>query len=134
MKSKFSTDELEHFKAKLLEKREELIGVVEEFKKEAMRKTMKSDETGDLTNMPTHIADIGSDIFEQEMNLGQMEREREIIRQIDEAIERIADKKYGICENDNRVISKQRLEAVPWARYCLECEAKVEKSRVKRSY
>ena len=124
----FSTEELEDFKAKLLEKRDELFGVLEELKKEAMRKTTKSDETGDLTNMPTHLADIGSDVFEQEMNLGLIEKEREVVRQIDKAIEKIANKKYGICENDRRMISKRRLEAVPWARYCLECESKIDKT------
>ena len=118
----FTSGKVVQFKKMLLTKRHELLDIMDELQNEALRKSSKSDKTGDLSNMPIHMADAGSDNFEQELNLGHMERERQLIREIDNALEKIEHNKYGICESDGKVISKKRLKAIPWARYCLSCE------------
>ena len=123
---KIGKNELEHFKSKLLIKRQELLGARSEIQNEALRESSKSEKTGDLSDMPIHMADVGSDTFEQELELGQMERETGILKEIDHAMEKIENNKYGICEKDGKAISRKRLEAIPWTRYCIKCEAEKE--------
>ena len=78
------------------------------------------DASGDLSSMPIHMADIGTDNYEQEFALGLMESERKLLREIDEALGRIENQTYGVCEGTGKLIRKARLEAQPWAKYCVE--------------
>ena len=80
----------------------------------------------DLSNMPYHTADLGSDNFELENTLGLMDSERRILLEIEDALYRIEDGTYGICEGDGEPIRRARLKAIPWARYCLRCAALAE--------
>ena len=83
---------------------------------EALRKS-RLDAAGDLSSMPIHMADIGTDNFEQEFTLGLMDSERKMLAEINEAIGRIDNGTYGICEGTGKSIPKVRLRAKPWARY-----------------
>ena len=75
---------------------------------------------GDLSHMPIHMADIGSDTYEQDFMLGLAENERTRMREIDDALKRIADKTYGVCQMTGEPIPQARLEAKPWAKYTIE--------------
>jgi len=119
----------EHFKQKLLEKRREILRNVNEFEDEALKKS-RLDATGDLSSMPIHMADIGTDNYEQEFALGLMDSERKLLKEIDEALERIEQQTYGICEGTGKSIPKARLEAQPWARYCVEYARMLEQGLV----
>ena len=118
-----------HFKEMLMEKRREILRNVTEFEDEALRKS-RMDATGDLSSMPIHMADLGTDNYEQEFALGLMDSERKLLREIDNALGRIEDKTYGICEGTGKPISKARLEAQPWARYCVEYARMLEQGLV----
>jgi RNA polymerase-binding protein DksA len=118
-KSSLTTAEVEHFKQMLLEKRMEIIGNVNEMHDEALKKS-RLDATGDLSSMPIHMADIGTDNYEQEFALGLMDSERKLLKEIDDALQRIEKQTYGICEGTGKAIAKARLEAKPWAGYCVE--------------
>ena len=119
----------EHFKQKLLEKRREILRNVNEFEDEALKKS-RLDATGDLSSMPIHMADIGTDNYEQEFALGLMDSERKLLREIDEALGRIEQGTYGICEGTGKPIPKARLEAQPWAKYCIEYARMLEQGLV----
>ncbi len=119
----------EHFKQMLLEKRREILRNVNEFEDEALKKS-RMDASGDLSSMPIHMADIGTDNYEQEFALGLMDSERKLLKEIDEALERIEQQTYGICEGTGKPIPKVRLEAQPWARYCVEYARKLEQGLV----
>ena len=121
-----SKKELAYFRQELLAKRATLLGDVANMTDEALRKTRQS-STGDLSNMPIHMADLGSDNFEQEFTLGLIESERQILREIDEALARIENGTYGICLATGRPISKARLKAKPWAKYCIEYAKRLER-------
>lgn len=121
--------DIEHFKQILLEKRKEIINSVSEMKDEALNKSML-DASGDLSSMPIHMADLGSDTYEQEFALGLMDSERKLLQEIDEALQRIQEGTFGICEGTGEPISKARLEAKPWARYCVEYAQMLEKGLV----
>ena len=118
------------FKESLLQKRREIFQNVFEIEGETLKKS-RLDATGDLSSMPIHMADIGTDNYEQEFALHLMDGERRILREIDDALQRLDQGTYGICEGTGRPIPKVRLKAQPWARYCVEYARKVEEGLVK---
>lgn len=121
--------EMEEFRKLLLEKRAELIGDVNYIENESLRKS-RGDSSGDLSSMPIHMADIGTDNFEQEFSLGLMDSERKILKEIMAALNRIDEGTFGICEGTDQPISKARLRANPWARYGIKYATMVEQGRV----
>ena len=118
--------EIKKFKRLLLEKRNELLGNVSYMEKDALH-----EERSDLSNMPIHMADVGTDSYEQEFTLELMDSERKLISEIDQALERIENGTYGICQVNGEPIPKPRLEAIPWARCCVACANIQEKRRHK---
>ena len=93
----------------------------------ALRNT-GAEASGDLSRMPIHMADIGSDAYEQEFTLSLMANEEETLELVEQALGRIKAKKFGICEECGGVISKKRLEAIPFAPMCIRCAEKMESS------
>lgn len=85
-------------------------------------------------NSPTHIAELGTDAYEQDFALRFVENEQEVLNEIDAALERIEEGTYGVCEScrdagrapSKSQIPKTRLKAIPYARNCIECERKRE--------
>ncbi|HBZ96731.1 MAG TPA: hypothetical protein DEO57_02695, partial [Phycisphaerales bacterium] len=124
-KTKLTKAELKEFKQLLLKKRQELFKAVDSLEHEALR----SDD-GDTSNMPIHMADVGSDVYEQDLMLGMAASERERIREIDEALVRIQERTYGICMMTGDQIRKARLRAKPWAKYSIDAKRQVERGIV----
>lgn len=91
----------------------------------ALRKT-RSESSGDLSSMPIHMADIGSDNYEQEFTLSLMENEDETLMHIDAALDRIEDGSYGQCQECTGVIPKPRLNALPYTPFCVKCASKIQ--------
>lgn len=126
-KTKLSKKELREFERMLLDKRQELVGNMENLSSEAMNSNQSA---GGLSSMPLHMADIGSDNWEQEFTLGLIQNERSLVHEIDEALARIANRTYGICLATHRPIDTARLRAKPWAKYCIEYARLRELGRV----
>jgi len=131
-KNSLTAADREKFKKMLLEKRREILRNVSEFEDEALRKS-RLDASGDLSSMPIHMADLGTDNYEQEFALGLMDSERKLLREIDEALERIDNKTYGTCLATGKPIRKARLAAHPWARYCVEYARMLEQGLVREA-
>jgi RNA polymerase-binding transcription factor DksA len=127
--ARLTREEIAGFRMLLLEKRAELVGDVNYIENEALRKS-RGEAAGDLSSMPIHMADIGTDNFEQEFSLGLMDSERKILLEITAALGRIDEGKFGICEGTGQPISKARLRANPWARYCIKYATMVEQGLV----
>jgi len=125
-KSKLSKAELVHFRELLIKKLKEIKGNVDHIETEALKRS-RLDASGDLSCMPIHMADIGSDNYEQEFSLELMDSERKIVRNIFAALRRIEDGTYGICEGTGEPIPKARLEGIPWTPYCVEYAEMIEK-------
>ena len=64
--------------------------------------------------------------YSKNVMLAVSENESKQLTLIDEALTRIADKEYGECQNCEKAISAKRLAAIPWARYCIDCQALLE--------
>ncbi|MBU0638920.1 MAG: TraR/DksA family transcriptional regulator [Planctomycetes bacterium] len=103
----------------LLAKRAELVGDVNMLQDQALRSSRR-EAAGDLSSMPIHMADLGTDNFEHEFTLGLIEGERALLSEIDEALERTENGTFGLCLATGRCIGKARLRATPWAKYCYE--------------
>ena len=128
-KSPLSRAELKEFRQMLLEKRRSIVGDMNGMEAEALR-TNRQEGTGDLSKIPTHDADVGTDNFEQEFTLGLLESERTLLAEINEALERIDKGTFGICLGTGKPIDAARLRARPWAKYCIEYARMVEKGLV----
>jgi RNA polymerase-binding protein DksA len=129
-KTRLSPGDLAHYRELLLQKRAEILGNVSEIEGEALRKS-RLDASGDLSSMPIHMADLGTDNFDQEFSLELMDGERRLLVEIEDALHRIDAGTYGTCEGTRKPIAKARLEAQPWARYSVEYAKQVEEGRAK---
>lgn len=117
-KTPLTDKDLGEFKGLLLRKRNELAGDVRRLMSEAFNR--RGEGAGEHSSMPIHMADLGSDNWEQEFTLGLIANEEAVVREVDEALERIENKTYGICLATRKRISKARLRAKPWAKYCID--------------
>lgn len=119
--------ELEVFRDLLLAKRRELVGDMSSMEQEAL-------QSGDhgLSSLPIHMADMGTDNYNQEFTLGLVEKERTLLREINIALAKIQNGSYGMCEGSGKPIAKVRLEAQPWAKYSIEFARLQEKGPIRR--
>jgi len=127
-RTRLSDKQLSEFRELLLRKRRELVGDLQRLTDEALNRSREG--YGEHSTMPIHMADVGTDNWEQELTLGLAESERTRVREIDEALQRVENKTYGICLATHRPITVARLRAKPWARYCIEYERLRDEGRV----
>lgn len=88
--------------------------------------TQSSSANGELSNLPSHMADKGSDTFEQDNNLRLMDNEELSLEQIEDALERIEAGTYGTCSECEGRIPKMRLNIVPYTPHCIKCATRLE--------
>ncbi len=118
--------ELRFYKQQLALLRARLRGDVTAMAEAALSKT-RTEASGDLSSMPIHMADVGSDNYEQEFTLSRLQSEEEVLEQIEAALERIEDGVYGSCVECDGRISKTRLNAIPYTPFCIRCANRVER-------
>ena len=82
---------------------------------------------GDNSAFGMHQADAGSDAYDRDFALNLLSKEQDALYEIDEALKRIQNGYYGICEMSGKKIMKARLEAIPFTRLTVECQAQLEK-------
>lgn len=109
--------ERERYKKILMEKKEEIVAKLSEAYSES-----REVETG----IAQDIADKAESSYTKEFLLSLSDAERKQLFLIDEALKRIEKDEYGICQMCQKNISKKRLNAVPWAPHCIECQEKAE--------
>jgi RNA polymerase-binding transcription factor DksA len=117
--------DLKVYKERLLALRARLRGDVSTMADAALKKS-HAESTGGLSSMPIHMADLGTDNFEQEFTLSLMETEEGTLDAIENSLERIEDSTYGSCEECGGVISKSRLNAIPYTALCIKCAEAME--------
>ena len=126
IKTKLSAKDLEDYKQRLLQKRRQVFGMITGMEDEALRSS-----GGNLSNMPLHMADIGTDTYDQDFTLGMAESERGLMNEIDDALRRIEDRTYGVCQMSGQPIPKARLDAKPWAKYTVESARRIESGQAR---
>ncbi len=118
--------EMKPYKQVLLALRARLRGDVRQMADSALHKT-RSEANGDLSSMPIHMADIGSDNFEQEFTLSLMENEEDTLSAIEHALLRMDEGSFGACEECEGKIPKLRLQAIPYTPHCVKCAEKLSR-------
>lgn len=115
------------FRERLLQERERIQGDLDGLDREIIVLGQgQQDEGGGAGN---HIADDATDVMEQERNLALIGNLRERQHDIDRALERIEAGSYGLCERCEQPIAEARLEALPFATYCIDCQEIVDRQR-----
>ncbi len=94
---------------------------------EALRKT-GGEASGNLSNTPLHLADLGTDAFEQELTMNLLQNETGALAEIAAALERIEQGSFGRCEICGSPIPQERLEAVPYVRHCIACARRLQEN------
>lgn len=117
--------DLEYFKKLLLQKREELLKELGYLKDASLSSTPK-EASGEHSAYAYHLADLATDTDEREKAFLFSHREGRYLYHLEQALERIEKGIYGICQECKKPISRERLEAVPHARLCIECKLKEE--------
>lgn len=125
--------ELDEFKNLLHTLRMRVRGDVQHMTADALDRN----ENGSESKSPTHLAELGTETYEQEFTLRRVENEQEVLEEIEEAFERISDETFGVCLSCKEagrppaksMIPKNRLREIPYARNCVECERKREEHR-----
>jgi len=118
--------DLQSYRQQLQALRSRLNGDMAHLADEALRKNQK-DASGNLSSMPIHMADIGSDNFEQEFTLSLLANEEQVLEEVVGALARLDNGTFGKCEDCAKEIPKVRLQALPYTRYCVDCARKAEK-------
>jgi RNA polymerase-binding transcription factor DksA len=125
MASVLKNDELDAFRKTLLGLRSRLRGDLDQMTDEALRRD-QPDSSGNLSNVPLHMADIGTENYDQEFTLGLIESEQGTLELVNEALDRLNHGKFGRCVECGEPISKPRLQALPYARHCIGCARELE--------
>jgi DnaK suppressor protein len=112
---------LDLYKQRLLALQSRLRGDVSQLADSALKAS-----SGDLSSMPIHMADVGSDNYEQDFTLSLMENEQVALEAIADALERIQDGSYGSCVECGKTIPKARLDVLPYTPMCIACATKLE--------
>jgi DnaK suppressor protein len=113
-----NSDQIAKWKEILLEKRAMLVSQVERLTKDAAESTQATENS----KSPINSADNAADAFEQDFAFMSIESEEVLLRKIDLALRKIRENNYGCCENCEKTINNERLEALPWATTCVKCQ------------
>jgi DnaK suppressor protein len=122
-----SPAELDEYRRRLLQLRERLQGDVTHLTKEALSAS-GGEASGGISNMPLHMADLGTDNFERENTLNLVQNQEHALEEIADALDRIAQRRFGLCEECRIPIPEPRLQALPYARHCVACARKLQPS------
>ena len=125
-KSHLSPKMKQHYRELLLNLRESYLKQMNVHRDDALTNR----KPGPSAGMATHMADLGSDNFQYDFELKLLSDEGTVIEMIDEALTRLDNNEYGICLECGEEIGEARLEAKPYARYCVECKSQQESEGV----
>lgn len=120
--------DLKCFKDMLVSWKERVLSELSKLESDTLGKSQK-DFSGDLSGYSLHMADAGTDTFDREFALGLASNQQQFLYEIDEALKRVDDNAYGKCENCNKDIPIKRLKALPFAKFCINCQGDIEKTK-----
>ncbi len=120
-------EELEKLKAQLEVERAQIAEGINHIERDNLNRSQR-DAAGDLSGYSFHMADMATDNFDREFSLDLASTEQAMLNRIDEALKKMNEGTYGICENCAKPISFKRLKAVPSAKLCIKCKEDEEKN------
>ena len=126
MKNKYNKKELAEFKKIILKRKEEILDDIKHISEDTLKKSPK-EASGDISGYTFHMADVATDTYDREFSMGIASNDRKFLYELDDALKKIEEGTFGVCEDCKSLISKTRLKAVPQARHCVKCQEKREK-------
>jgi len=118
--------ELAEFKKIINNFKEKILEGIKHISEEILKKSQK-EASGDISGYSYHMADVATDTYDRDFSLGLVSSEREILYELSDALKKIEEGTFGVCEDCKVSIAKTRLRAVPYARLCVKCQEKREK-------
>ena len=120
--------ELGDIQRHLISLQEEMTGQVASLQRDSLSQSPR-EQSGDLSGYSIHLADTASDSYDREFTISLASREQQVLNDVNAALAKMGTDEYGICEICAHPIDETRLAAVPYARLCLQCKERQEKSR-----
>src|SRR6201996_8338786 len=111
-------------KSKLLQLRDSLLDSMMGVSRDTLRSRAEGSEA---SAFGMHQADAGSDAYDRDFALSLLSQEQDALYEIEEALKRVETGEYGVCEMSGKQIPRARLEAIPFARFTVECQSQLEK-------
>jgi RNA polymerase-binding protein DksA len=127
LRKKLNKKELAEFKKIVLKRKDELLEGIQHISEDTLKKSQK-EASGDISGYTYHMADVATDTYDREFSLGLASNERKLLYELDDALKKIEEGTFGVCEECKSPIAKTRLKAVPYARLCVKCQEKKEKT------
>ena len=125
MKGKLTKKDLKLYKKLLTEVKDGIIDQIKHISEDTQKTPREA--SGDISGYSFHMADVATDTYDREFSLGLASNDRQLLYDIDDAIKRIEEGKFGSCEECGKPITKSRLKAIPYTKLCLGCQKKQEK-------
>ena len=122
--------QLKHFRQFLITERAKFVDEIKSIAEETSKSPREA--SGDLSAYTVHMADMAADTYERELSMNIVSSEQEVLYQIDDALKRLDDGSFGICQQCNTPISMSRLKAVPYASMCISCQRSKEQKYKQR--
>ncbi|SNX55288.1 TraR/DksA C4-type zinc finger protein [Thermoanaerobacterium sp. RBIITD] len=117
-----NNEKLEYFRQKLIKERDNILNILNEMDdNDGTGRMAEREYYQELSLADNHPADIGSEVYEIEKNYALKDNEQHVLRQIDDALERMQTGQFGNCNHCHKEIELDRLEAIPYASLCSEC-------------
>ncbi len=120
--------ELQKFRELLLELRDRVIDEISFISNDNLNRSSK-ESSGDLSGYSFHMADQGTDNYDREFAASLLNTEHDVLYEIDEALRRIDQGTYGICEISGHTIERERLKVLPFARFSVAVQSEIEKGK-----
>ncbi len=116
---------LEQFKKRLEQRQQEL--------RRTVSRNVQDGRAADSEDIAQDIADKAANSYTKEFLFSQSSNDRALLARVEEALVRIREGNFGECINCGDEVNAKRLEAVPWARYCIKCQEKIEQGQIQES-
>lgn len=123
-KNKMDKKQLDYYKKLLLNLKESFVADIKRIS--SNNPTLENGDSGDVSRHVLHMADVATDMYDREFNMGLASNEREVLLRIEQALKRVGDKSFGLCIECNKPIAVARLKAIPYVDTCLKCQEKLE--------
>lgn len=120
--------EVQYYKELLLKLRDRVIDEISFLANDNLNRSAK-ESSGDLSSYSFHMADQGTDNFDREFAASLLNNEHDVLYEIEEALRRIEQGTYGVCEMSNRPIERERLKVLPFVRYCVAVQSEIERGK-----
>jgi DnaK suppressor protein len=124
---KFDKKQLDVFKNELLKIKEDIMHDIKNMA--SMHVLENKDQLTENAGHSTHMADVASDMYDREFNLGLASNDRELLQKINGALKRIQEGNFGHCNVCKELIPATRLKAIPYTDTCVKCQESLEKKR-----